>query len=96
MAALSGYLERASTSVTRRRTESCTKRFSKEEPSSANSLGTHPAPENFPIRNRIVVGMPLGVVVIEGAEFSGSLITPRLAMEFGREVFGVPGNVTQP
>ena len=58
-------------------------------------LGTHPAPENFPIRNRIVAGMPLGVIVIEGAEFSGSLITVRLAMEFGREVFGVPGNVTQ-
>jgi DNA processing protein len=58
-------------------------------------LGTHPAPENFPIRNRIVAGMPLGVIVIEGAEYSGSLITARLAMEFGREVFGVPGNVTQ-
>ena len=58
-------------------------------------LRTHPAPENFPIRNRIVAGMPLGVIVIEGAEFSGSLITARLAMEFGREVFGVPGNVTQ-
>ena len=59
-------------------------------------LGTHPAPENFPIRNRIVAGMPLGVVVVEGAQYSGSLITARLAMEFGREVFGVPGNVTQP
>jgi DNA processing protein len=58
-------------------------------------LGTHPAPENFPIRNRIVAGMPLGVIVIEGAEFSGSLITARLAMDFGREVYGVPGNVTQ-
>jgi DNA processing protein len=58
-------------------------------------LGAHPAPENFPIRNRIVAGMPLAVIVIEGAEFSGSLITARLAMEFGREVFGVPGNVTQ-
>ncbi len=58
-------------------------------------LRTHPAPENFPVRNRIVAGMPLGVVVVEGAQYSGSLITARLAMEFGREVFGVPGNVTQ-
>lgn len=59
-------------------------------------LGTHPAPENFPIRNRIVAGMPLGALIVEGAQYSGSLITARLAMEFGREVFGVPGNVTQP
>jgi len=59
-------------------------------------LRTRPAPENFPVRNRIVAGMPLGVVVVEGAQYSGSLITARLAMEFGREVFGVPGNVTQP
>ena len=42
-----------------------------------------------------MAGMPLGVIVIEGAEFSGSLITARLAMEFGRKVFGVPGKVTQ-
>src|SRR2546421_1178621 len=59
-------------------------------------LRTHPAPENFPVRNRIVAGLPLGVVVVEGAQYSGSLITARLAMEFGREVCGVPGNVTQP
>jgi len=59
-------------------------------------LGCYPAPENFPVRNRIVAGMTLGVVVVEGAQYSGSLITARLAMEFSREVFGVPGNVTQP
>ena len=57
-------------------------------------LGSHPAPENFPIRNRVVAGMSLGVVVVQGAQYSGSLITARLGMEFGREVYGVPGNVT--
>jgi DNA processing protein len=57
-------------------------------------LGTHPAPENFPIRNRIVAGMSIGSVIVQGAQYSGSLITARLAMEFGREVYGVPGNVT--
>ena len=57
--------------------------------------GSHPAPENFPVRNRIIAGMPLGVVIVEGKQYSGSLLTARLAMEFGREVFGVPGNATQ-
>ncbi|MGH9701809.1 MAG: DNA-processing protein DprA [Candidatus Acidiferrales bacterium] len=59
-------------------------------------MGTFPGPQNFPIRNRIIAGMALGVVVVEGAQYSGSLITGRLGMEFSREVYGVPGNVTQP
>jgi DNA processing protein len=59
-------------------------------------MGTFPGAQNFPIRNRVIAGMSLGVVCVEGAQYSGSLITSRLAMEFSREVFGVPGNVTQP
>jgi len=59
-------------------------------------MGTFPAPQNFPMRNRVIAGMSLGVVCVEAAQYSGSLITARLAMEFSREVYGVPGNVTQP
>ena len=79
------------------RNAALTERIAKEGlVASEYPLGTLPLPDNFPRRNRLIAGVTMGTLVVEAALESGSLITARLAVESGRDVFAIPGSIHSP
>ena len=81
---------------------SCHKQLSEKIIASGGALiseyppNTLPNKYTFPMRNRIVAGISLGTLVIEGAEKSGALITAQCTLDYGREIFAIPQNITSP